>query len=399
MNREDFPESDVYIDKFSVQDLVELLEQSHNHLLEFTIDLPDSMLRQQYHADLSPLGWHLGHTAFIERYWIDEVLLGQFEQTKPLHELYFPEQNHKPGRSEALPDKDSLMAFVLDSYANSLEKLPRLMQEETDDPMLAHGYLALFLIQHNYQHREIMMQILQRIRMGEQPDIANAEPITPRPPVMPTIRLPAMQGPIGAEDKIIAYDNELPVHEVRLPAYQIATEAVSNAEFLYFMQQGGYGNASLWSQDGWTWQQVAQVNAPYHWRENDYGAWYEVTPTGARNLVADDAVTGINYYEAEAFARFAGCRLPHETEWETAARAEGFRFGKAWEWCRNSFYPYPGFKAYPYDNYSKTWFDGNHITLRGASAYTHALLKRPSFRNFYTPEKRHVFAGLRLAKS
>jgi len=399
MKNDAISESAVYVDPFSVEDLVELLEQSHNHLLEFTLDLPESILRKQYHADLSPLGWHLGHTAFIERYWIDEITLGQFEQTRPLHAFYLPEQSPKTDRSNGLPGKDELISFVMDSYANTLEKIPALMNEESDDPMIAHGYLALFLIQHNYQHREIMMQILQRICMGEQPDIANAESIVPRPPVLPTIHIPASQARIGATDKIIAYDNELPAHEVKLPAFNISSEAVSNAEFLHFMQQGGYGNASLWSQDGWTWQQVAQVNAPYHWRENDYGVWFEVTPTGARNLVADDAVTGINYYEAEAFARFAGCRLPHETEWEAAAQSENFRFGKSWEWCRNSFYPYNGFKAYPYDNYSLAWFDGNHITLRGASAYTHTLLKRPSFRNFYTPEKRHIFAGLRLAKS
>lgn len=380
-------------------DLMDLLEQSHNHLLEFVYDLPDAMLRAQYHSDLSPLGWHIGHAAFIERYWIDEVLLGQSLHTKPLHDFYFPERNNKETRSVELPGKAELFEFVMASFRNSLEKLPVLMREEPDDPLLANDYLVLFLIQHNYQHREIMLQILQRISLLEHPDMANIEPLVARPPVIPSIRFGAIEAEIGAKEKILAYDNELPAHTAKLPPFRMARTAVSNAEFLYFMNAGGYGNASLWSQDGWTWQQVALANAPYHWRESHEGHWYAVTPMGVSNLLADDAVYGINYYEAEAFARFSGCRLPHETEWECASGSDAFVFGKAWEWCRNSFYPYPGYRAYPYDNYSKTWFDGSHITLRGGSTYTHTLLKRPSFRNFYTPEKRHIFAGLRLAQS
>ena len=385
--------------KFSVEHLVELLEQSHNHLLEFTLDLPDSLLRKQFHADLSPLGWHLGHTAFIERYWIDEVLLGNYQQTRPLHDLYFPERNDKAGRTDALPVKDELLHFVQSSFSDTLKKLPVLMKEEPDDPLLKNGYLALFLIQHNYQHRETMMQILQQMALLDRPQLEHVDGLVARPPVQPSIRIDAGEFRIGATDPILAYDNEVPTHPVKLPGYRICAAPVSNAEFLYFMNSGGYYDASLWSQEGWTWQQVARANAPYHWRETDSGQWYAVTPFGTSRLIADDAVIGINYYEAEAFARFAGCRLPHETEWETAVTASGFRSGKAWEWCRNSFYPYTGYKPFPYDNYSQPWFDGNHITLRGGSAYTHTLLKRASFRNFYTPEKRHVFAGLRLARS
>jgi len=385
--------------RFTTEQLVEMLEQSHNHLLEFTVDLSDSLLRKQFHADLSPLGWHLGHTAFIERYWIDEVLLGNFQQTKPLHDLYFPERNHKAMRSEVLPEKEQLLEFVLSSYADSLRQLPVLMKEEPDDPLLKNGYLALFLIQHNYQHRETMMQILQQMALMDRPRMDQVEGLVARPPIMPSIRIKGGEYPVGANDTVLAYDNEVPAHQVKLPGFRICATAVSNAEFLYFINSGGYHDASLWSQDGWTWQQVARASAPYHWRENDHGQWFAVTPLGTARLLADDAVTGINYYEAEAFARFAGCRLPHETEWETAAANSGFRSGKAWEWCRNSFYPYAGYKPYPYDNYSQPWFDGNHISLRGGSAYTHTLLKRPSFRNFYTPEKRHIFAGLRLAQS
>lgn len=384
---------------FTIERLVELLEQSHNHLLEFTYDLPTRTLRHQFHSDLSPLGWHLGHTAFVERYWIDEVLLGQFDQTKPLHDLYFPERNAKSTRSELIPEKADLLEFVMSSFNNTMEKLPALMRDEPDDPLLANGYLAMFLVQHNYQHRETMLQILQTMSLLEGVQVADIKGLVARPPVMPSIRFKAGQARVGSDNTVIAYDNEVPAHDVRLPAFRIASAPVSNAEFLYFINSGGYWDASYWSQDGWTWQQVARASAPFHWRESDSGAWFAVTPFGPTRLLEDDAVTGINYYEAEAFARFAGCRLPHETEWECAAFNESFHFGKAWEWCRNSFYPYTGFRPYPYDNYSTPWFDGAHISLRGGSSYTHPLLKRASFRNFHTPEKRHIFAGLRLAQS
>jgi iron(II)-dependent oxidoreductase len=128
---------------------------------------------------------------------------------------------------------------------------------------------------------------------------------------------------------------------------------------------------------------------------------------GAYDLPGDAAVSGISYYEAQAYVQwlkqtrpdsFADVRLPHEYEWEIARRLQLLEdCGQAWEWCSNTFHPYPGFQAFPYDRYSKAWFDGNHFTLRGGSLQTRPAIKRPAFRNFYNADKRHIFAGLRLA--
>ena len=126
---------------------------------------------------------------------------------------------------------------------------------------------------------------------------------------------------------------------------------------------------------------------------------------GAADIDPDVPVSGLNWYEADAYAHYAGARLPHEIEWESAMKTEGGKgatelwdtTGQAWEWCANTFYPYDGFKAFPYSRYSTPWFDDQHFTLRGSSPFTGEATRRPSFRNFYQPGKRHIFAGLRLA--
>ena len=163
------------------------------------------------------------------------------------------------------------------------------------------------------------------------------------------------------------------------------------------MLNGGYENSSWWSDAGWRWLQDTGVISPGHWRQTRDGNWYALNYDGPEAVRASDSVTGINFYEAEAYCKYAGGRLPHEFEHEVGAVKGSIQVGGAWEWCSNYFFPYPGYRPYPYDNYSMPWFDQQHYTLRGASRFTRPPVRRPTFRNFYTPEKRHVFAGVRVA--
>jgi iron(II)-dependent oxidoreductase len=173
---------------------------------------------------------------------------------------------------------------------------------------------------------------------------------------------------------------------------------VSNAEYLAFMQDGGYRRKQLWSNAGWEWCRHHDVRHPDHWRQNEEGHWCGIGVRGTYQLADTEPVCGISHYEASAFARWAGGSLPHEYEWETACRLGVLQqTGRVWEWCENTFHPYQGFTAFPYPEYSQPWFDGRHYSLRGGSLHTRASVKRPSFRNFFEADKRHIFAGLRLS--
>lgn len=380
-----------------VDPLIEALEHSSASLFDLIAALPDKDWRRQYHADLSPLGWHLGHCAFIQAYWVLEVVGQDDRLTGRWHDFYFPERSPKPLRSSKLPGKNELIGFITDLFDQSRQQLEQWMREGRAHPLLERGYLALFLMQHNHQHHETMQQVLLQRQLLERDTEAQPTDIIGRPPVLPTLR-PEVTNFVMGCDRPEAYDNEQPVQSLDLSPFRIARKAVSNAEFLNFIDQGGYGLADCWGQEGWHWQQAMQIMAPSYWRDGGDGNWYAIGPRGPEMLVADEPVTGISYYEAEAYARFAGCRLPDEAEWECAAQQGLLEYGGAWEWCRRPFHPYPGFRPFPYDNYSQAWFDDSHYPLRGGSRHTHEYLMRPSFRNFYTPEKRHVFAGLRLAR-
>lgn len=361
-------------------------------------------LRTQYHPDLSPLGWHIGHCAFIENLWLRERIQGDRRATRGAHALYIPQYSRKTRRGRRLPRRRRLLkqlsrqqdanVLLLSGFAEPLNET---------HPLLADEYLERFIIQHHAQHLETMQMVLQQRALSAAatgqppPEALLTEPRSPRPL---TATLPHGTYAIGGQPPD-AFDNELPVHEVDIPACTIASEPVSNADYLAFMQAGGYRNTEFWDTAGQTWlAEQPRLQAPEHWRQAPAGGWYAITPGGPAALDPAAPVMGINHHEAQAYACWAGARLPHEYEWEAAYRAGLLQStAQVWEWCANPFFAYPGFRAFPYEEYSKPWFDGTHFTLRGGSRYSRADIRRASFRNFHTPEKRYIFAGLRLAAS
>ena len=202
---------------------------------------------------------------------------------------------------------------------------------------------------------------------------------------------------IGTPKQLFPYDNEQPEHLVQLDGFNIANSAVSNSEFLGFMEAGIYSTKSYWSDAGWKWREAQQQTHPHHWQQNNNGDWYGIDHYGPHSLDAQSGVYGLNYFEAEAYAKWVGARLPHEYEWEAAIKNNSpLNKSSVWEWCNNTFHPYVGFSAYPYAGYSTPYFDEQHYVLKGGGRYTKAQIKRPGFRNYYMPDKRHIFAGLRL---
>jgi len=377
--------------------LVKALEASQNTLLTCLGALPAEDCYKQYHPDLSPLAWHLGHCAFIEAYWIREVVLGDNALTEPLKDLYFPWLNPKTERARRMPGYPQQLDFSKTLFNEHLEILQRLTDKEKEHKLLDNNYLIHFLLQHNYQHVETMEQALYQraYQMSWENSVSSA--IVPSPYNAPKNSFAASEMEFGSGQPQVAYDNERPLYSARVKSFALAQRAASNTEYLGFMESGGYIEQHYWSDAGWQWLQTSRVSAPESWRQNDQGSWYCLSAAGPRELQPHDPVDGINLFEAKAFAKYAGGRLPHEHEWEYAASCHDQQPSQTWDWCGNTFFPYSGFEPYPYDGYSLHWFDGKHHALRGGSRYTAAPIRRPSFRNFYTPEKRHVFAGVRVA--
>jgi iron(II)-dependent oxidoreductase len=359
-------------------------------------DLDEEGYRAQFHDELSPLGWHLGHCAFIENYWLREIVCGDHRLTRSDANYFIPAGSLKPQRGPALPPKEQLLNDVRDWQCENLRMLDELPAQA--HALMRDDYLTLFLLQHHCQHLETMhLALTQRAVRRCQDDFAPPPPLVPAPLNRSFCTVASGTHRIGGKHPE-AFDNELPAHDVHCAAFKIATHPVSNAEYLAFVDDGGYQTRDYWTDAGWQWSERTGAKHPDHWRQNTRGSWFGVGLQGAHALAPEAPVYGISYHEARAFAAWAGARLPHEYEWEIACRAELLKAtGRVWEWCDNAFHPYPGFAAFPYDEYSRPWFDNAHYSLRGGSVYTQPEIRRASFRNFYTADKRHVLAGLRLA--
>jgi iron(II)-dependent oxidoreductase len=244
--------------------------------------------------------------------------------------------------------------------------------------------------------------VLNQIALKKHHAHKNKLPYTPRTPlksqalIKNITHVQAATYLIGGELPL-TFDNELPAHEIQLDDFFIANTPVTNGQYLLFIEEGSYKNQSLWSDDGWKWCTENNIQQPEHWQQNPQQHWYATHHLGPTDLNINDAVYGINHYEASAFANWAGARLPHEHEWETAARLEAIKHTtQVWEWCNNIHSPYNGFKAFPDSSNKPSNFDDKHYVLKGASPHTRPELKRASFRNAHLPHQRHIFAGLRL---
>ena len=262
-------------------------------------------------------------------------------------------------------------------------------------------------LHHEQQHQELLLtDILHAFAQNPTDPVYAAAWQPPRATQGPRgfVDVPAGIHPIGHEGQGFCFDNETPRHEVLIPKVRIARHLVSNAEWLEFIDAGGYTTPSLWLSDGWATVQAEDWQAPGYWRQQDGakdGTWHSMTLGGLRPVDPDAPVTHISYYEAEAFARFAGKHLPSEAEWEVAARAGVIAdaFGIAWQWTRSAYLPYPGYRAAEgaLGEYNGK-FMVSQMVLRGSSLATPEGHARVTYRNFFYPPARWQFSGLRLAE-
>ena len=362
------------------QSIAALLAEARERTLALIRPLGDELLNKVYSPLLSPLAWDLGHIANFEELWLVQTVGGRPPLHGDLGHFYDAIENPRRERGELpiLRDEE-LQSYMGEVRERTLEVLAGVdIGPDVEDPLLREGFVYEMLVAHELQHQETMLQLLQMLDVPYRPAEADPGRFEPDRIEAPggTVRIEAGTYAIGAPERGFAYDNERPRHEVELAAFEIDRTPVTNASYIEFMGETGAEPPMYWERDGEGWARTAMgVTAP-------------VDPMRP--------VVHVSWQEADAYTRWAGRRLPTEFEWEAARpRLEGV--GGAWEWTSSDFRAYPGFEAFPYEEYSKVFFGDEYKVLRGASWATDAHVARPSFRNWDLPQRRQIFAGLRLA--
>ncbi|MBS0608136.1 MAG: ergothioneine biosynthesis protein EgtB [Proteobacteria bacterium] len=358
--------------------------------------------------DASPTKWHLAHTSWFFETFILEAQESGFRPFDPAFRVLFNSYYQGVGQQYPRPRRGLLtrpsLATVLAYRADVDARMRRLLGQGDH---LLDGLAALLELglQHEQQHQELMLtDILHLLWCNPLWPAFSAGWPDPEPSATASAwqRFDAGLVEIGHGGAGFAFDNELPRHACYLRPYELATGLVTNADYLAFMADGGYGDPAHWLAEGWDWRRDQQISHPLYWRQEGQG-WREFTLAGARPLAPQQAVAHLSYYEADAYARWAGARLPTEAEWETASAASGTRlqqlFGTLWQWTQSSYAPYPGFASAPgaVGEYNGK-FMVNQYVLRGSSCATPAGHARASYRNFFPAAARWQFTGLRLAR-
>jgi len=415
------------------------LEEARRRTVALLAGVDDERLQAQPDPILSPLIWDYGHVGVYEELWLVDALSGARPADERRMAVYDAFTNPRRTRA-ALP---LMNRGEVEQYRDEVRARALGLLDEADldgeDPLLRDGYVYDLVVQHEDQHRETMLQSLQILPGGYRPDLP-ALPIGHAVRAADTVRVPAGVYPVG-NPRQEPYDNEAPQHEVALDAYRIDRFPVTCGDYRRFVEDGAYDRAELWDADGWRWRGESRERAPKHWRRDASG--WTVERFGHVLPLRDDLpVMHVCFHEAQAYARWAGGRLPTEQEWEVAAtwdRARGVArrypwgddppipqranldqrmfspapvgsyplgasalgceqmVGDVWEWTSSHFAGYPGFRAHPYREYSEVFFGTEYRVLRGASWAARSSVARASFRNWDYPIRRQIFAGFRCA--
>jgi ergothioneine biosynthesis protein EgtB len=355
--------------------------------------------------DASPIKWHRAHTTwFFETFLIRPNVPG-YKIFDERFAFLFNSYYVAAGPRHARPKRGLITrpdaAEVAEYRAHVDAAVEKLIAEAGAAAWPEIARILEIGLNHEEQHQELMLtDILHAFAQNPTNPAYDANWQPPKSAGKEGyVELPEGIHTIGHQGEGYCFDNESPSHRVLVGPVKLARSLVTNAEWLAFMNDGGYTNPMLWLSDGWAAVQAELWQAPGYWQERD-GAWHQLTLGGLRPVDPAAPVMHISYYEADAFARWAGKHLPTEQEWEVAARAGHFddAFGIVWQWTRSSYSPYPGFVACDgaLGEYNGK-FMINQMVLRGSSVATPAGHSRGTYRNFFYPPARWQFAGLRLA--
>jgi gamma-glutamyl hercynylcysteine S-oxide synthase len=419
------------------------LETVRQRTLELIEGLSEDALNRVHDPLMSPIVWDLGHMATFEDLWLVQRPFGEPPLRRGLDGVYDPFAAPRSARGD-LPYLRSSECF---GYMKEVRERVLACLEMADlssdgERLLADGFVYEMLLRHEQQHSETILQTLQMMTAeAYTPRRVIETPVATKPgPEM--VLVPGGSFRMGAEETGFAYDNERPRHARELASFLIDAAPVTNGEMVAFIGAGGYERREWWSPEGWAWREREQISLPAYWRREredfavrSFAEWEAVDPARP--------VCHVSWFEADAFARSIGKRLPSEAEWELAAswdhatgekrpypwgdeapsheraNLDQLAFGTApagayeqgaspcgalqligdvWEWTASGFEQYPGFEAFPYREYSEEFFGGPYKVLRGGSWATQPDAVTTTFRNWDFPQRRQIFAGFRCAK-
>jgi len=417
------------------------LEAARRRSLDLLDPLDDDGLRRQHSPLMSPLVWDLAHIGNFEELWLLREAAGAPAIDASLDDMYDAFRHPRPNRP-ALPLLGPAEArrYIADVRGRVMDSLGTVDLETR--PLLTGGFVYGMVVQHEHQHDETMLATLQLMDAPGYRPLAAPAAAGPGEVLPADVLIPAGTFVMGTDDEPWAYDNERPGHVVDLPAFRIDTVPVTNRAYLGFVEDGGYDEPRWWGDAGWAWRLEDDLRHPGFWRPEGGGHWSRNRFGWREDLPLDEPVQHVCWHEADAFARWAGRRLPTEAEWEKAASwspagvgrrwpwgdaepddtranlggrsfrpapagaypagagAYGCRqmIGDVWEWTSSDFGPYPGFAGFPYREYSEVFFGSGYKVLRGGSWATSPAAVRTTFRNWDLPIRRQIFAGFRCAR-